>query len=119
VFQSQITDMLSREMPWLSLYSYNKYIQTCIHIYACIYINVCTYIYIHVYIHTYICIHVHIYTHIQTLICTPTSGLQCFDPKTQRCYVDNMGSILKSSGTFVLLVVCNQSQVCVWGGYDE
>jgi len=40
--------------------------------------------------------------------------LQCFDPKTQRCYVDNMGSILKSSGTFVLLVVCNQSQLRSW-----
>ena len=66
MFQSQITDMLSREMPWLSLYSYNKYIQTCIHIYACIYINVCTYIYtcIYTYIYMYTCTYIHTHSNI-------------------------------------------------------
>mmetsp|Transcript_49140 Transcript_49140/g.100291 ORF Transcript_49140/g.100291 Transcript_49140/m.100291 type:complete len:276 (-) Transcript_49140:291-1118(-) len=40
--------------------------------------------------------------------------LQCFDPATQAKYVENMASLLKSNGAFVLLVVCNQSQLRSW-----
>jgi hypothetical protein len=40
--------------------------------------------------------------------------LQCFDPKTQATYARNMHMLLKSSGAFVLLVVCNQSQLRSW-----
>ena len=40
--------------------------------------------------------------------------LQCFDPKTQQTYVENMAAILDRSGSFILLVVCNQSQLRSW-----
>jgi SAM-dependent methyltransferase len=40
--------------------------------------------------------------------------LQCFDPKTQVTYAKNMRTVLKSAGSFLLLVVCNQSQLRSW-----
>ena len=40
--------------------------------------------------------------------------LQCFDPKTQPRYLDNVRSVLRRGGSFVLLVVCNQSQLRSW-----
>lgn len=40
--------------------------------------------------------------------------LQCFDPKTQATYAKNMLTLLKPPGSFLLLVVCNQSQLRSW-----
>jgi len=40
--------------------------------------------------------------------------LQCFDPTLQVKYIENMASLMAPGGSFVLLVVCNQSQLRSW-----
>uniref|UniRef100_A0A7S0EBE1 Methyltransferase domain-containing protein n=1 Tax=Hanusia phi TaxID=3032 RepID=A0A7S0EBE1_9CRYP len=40
--------------------------------------------------------------------------LQCFDPKTQNDYINNIAPMLEGGGALVLLVVCNQSQLRSW-----
>mmetsp|Transcript_19554 Transcript_19554/g.30619 ORF Transcript_19554/g.30619 Transcript_19554/m.30619 type:complete len:274 (-) Transcript_19554:35-856(-) len=40
--------------------------------------------------------------------------LQCFDLTKQAEYLDNMASVLKPGGAFVLMIVCNQHQLRSW-----
>ncbi len=40
--------------------------------------------------------------------------LQCFDPALQIKYLENMEALMAGGGGFVLLVVCNQSQLRSW-----
>jgi SAM-dependent methyltransferase len=40
--------------------------------------------------------------------------MQCFDPKTQSIYLDNVHGLVKAGGCLVLLVVCNESQLRSW-----